>query len=159
MLLLGLPTVLFFQYGVFDEYDYWAGTVSLVVFAMFEIILFAWVFGIDKAWDEITRNADMKVPVIFKYVIKYITPVILIAVFLGSLLSEGGILDQISNKAIYEQLAVTTDPAQRALLEDKLLFVNGARILLVLVFAFIAYLVYLAQNKRDREGRIPVVRN
>lgn len=159
VLLLGLPTVLFFQYGVFDEYDYWAGTVSLVVFAMFEIILFAWVFGIDKAWDEINRNADMKVPVVFKYIIKYVTPVILIAVFLGSLLSDGGILDQISNKAIYEQLAATTDSAQRALLEDKLLFVNGARILLVLVFVFIAYLVYLAQNRRDREGRIPVVRN
>ena len=156
VLLLGLPTVLFFQYGVFDEYDYWAGTVSLVVFAMLEIILFAWVFGIDKAWDEITRNADMKVPIFFKYIIKYVTPVILVAVFLGSLLSSGGILDQISNKAIHEQLAVITDPAQRALLEDKLLFVNGSRVLLVLVFAFISYLVYLAQKKRDREGRIPV---
>jgi hypothetical protein len=30
----------FFKEGVFDEYDYWAGTVSLVVFAMFETILF-----------------------------------------------------------------------------------------------------------------------
>lgn len=157
VLLLGLPTVLFFQYGVFDEYDYWAGTVSLVVFAMLEIILFAWVFGIDKAWDEITRHADMKVPIFFKYVIKYVTPAILVAVFLGSLLSSGGIIDQITNKAIHEQLAATTDPAQRALLEDKLLFVNGARILLVLVFAFIAYLVYLAQKKRDREGQVLVV--
>jgi hypothetical protein len=30
ILVLGLPT-LFFKEGVFDEYDYWAGTVSLVV--------------------------------------------------------------------------------------------------------------------------------
>jgi SNF family Na+-dependent transporter len=34
VLILGLPTVLFFNEGVFDEYDYWAGTVSLVVFAL-----------------------------------------------------------------------------------------------------------------------------
>ena len=33
VLALGLPTVFFFEHGVFDEYDYWAGTVSLVVFA------------------------------------------------------------------------------------------------------------------------------
>jgi hypothetical protein len=37
---------LFFKEGVFDEYD-WAGTVSLVVFAMFETILFSWIF-----WNE-----------------------------------------------------------------------------------------------------------
>ena len=44
ILILGLPTVIWFP-SVFDEYDYWAGTVSLVVFALVEIILFAWVFG------------------------------------------------------------------------------------------------------------------
>ena len=41
--LLGLPTVLFFQKGVFDQYDYWGGTVALFVFAMFEAVLFSWV--------------------------------------------------------------------------------------------------------------------
>ncbi|HPS27784.1 MAG TPA: hypothetical protein PK269_09280, partial [Bacteroidales bacterium] len=86
VLLLGLPTVVFFQKGVFDEYDYWAGTVSLVVFAMFEAILFAWVFGLKKGWKEITAGADIKVPVIFKFILKYVTPVILILVFVTSLI-------------------------------------------------------------------------
>ncbi|MBK8194392.1 MAG: sodium-dependent transporter [Lewinellaceae bacterium] len=153
VLILGAPTVFFFNYGVFDEYDYWAGTVSLVVFAMFEIILFAWVFGMDNGWAEINRNADMKVPVVFKYIIKYVTPVILISVFLGSLLSEGGIIDQINNKALYAQIAATTDPMQLALLEEKLLFVNGSRLLLVLVFAAIGAMVYRAQQLRERDGR------
>jgi SNF family Na+-dependent transporter len=31
--------------GVFDEYDYWAGTVSLVVSCMFETILFSWIWN------------------------------------------------------------------------------------------------------------------
>jgi hypothetical protein len=31
ILVLGLPTVIFLR-KEFDEYDYWAGTVSLVVF-------------------------------------------------------------------------------------------------------------------------------
>lgn len=158
VLLLGAPTVFFFNHGVFDEYDYWAGTVSLVVFAMFEIILFAWVFGIENAWSEINRNADMKVPIIFKYIIKFVTPVILIAVFLGSLLSEGGIIDKINNKDIHAKIAAAADVVERSGLEKDLLFVNGSRLLLVLIFAFIAYLVYLAQKRRERDGRVPVER-
>ena len=72
ILILGLPTVIFFNQGVFDEYDYWTGTVSLFTFAMFEAILFAWVFGMKKGWKEINLGADIKVPIIYKYIIKYI---------------------------------------------------------------------------------------
>jgi SNF family Na+-dependent transporter len=86
VLILGLPTVFFFQYGVFDEYDYWAGTVSLVTFAMLEAILFAWVFGLKKGWPELTHGADIRLFTILKPVLKFITPVILILVFTGSLL-------------------------------------------------------------------------
>jgi len=86
VMLLGLPTVFFFKQGVFDEYDYWAGTVSLVVFAMLESILFAWVFGMDKGWKEITNGADIKIPIIFKYILKFVTPVVLVVVFIGSLI-------------------------------------------------------------------------
>ena len=82
--ILGLPTVLFFNYGVFDEYDYWAGTVSLVTFAFFEIILFAWVFGMNRGWAEITEGAEIKVPKIFKFIIKYVTPLLLGWVFFSS---------------------------------------------------------------------------
>lgn len=114
---LGMPTVIFFNYGVFDEYDYWAGTISLVVFAMLESILFAWFFGIDKGWAEINKGADVKLPVVFKYLIGYITPVILIVIFIASLiqpanddwsklswkgweLSNGSIIGQINHKGI-----------------------------------------------------------
>lgn len=90
VLVLGLPTVMFFQMGVFDEYDYWAGTVSLVLFAMLEMILFSWVFGLKKGWAEITAGADIRISVIFKYIIKYITPVMLILVFMGSLVRPEG---------------------------------------------------------------------
>jgi NSS family neurotransmitter:Na+ symporter len=148
--ILGLPTVLFFKYGAFDEYDYWAGTVSLVVFAMFEIILFAWVFGMDKGWKEITRGADIKVPVIFRFIIKFVTPTILIFVFVNSL---PGIWDAITNKAIYEQIAESTDGATKAELRSTIFFVNISRFLLVAVWAFIAFLVYKAYRKRKREGR------
>jgi SNF family Na+-dependent transporter len=87
ILILGLPTVIFFNQGVFDEYDYWTGTVSLFVFALLESVLFAWVFGMKKGWKEINHGADIKVPIIYKYIIKYITPVLLIFVFIGALIT------------------------------------------------------------------------
>jgi len=99
---LGLPTVLFFNNGVFDEYDYWAGTVSLVVFALFEIILFAWIFGMEKGWKEINTGADIKVPIIFKYIIKYVTPLLLGWVLYNSL---PGIWDTITHKSSSEKIA------------------------------------------------------
>ena len=53
-----------------------------MVFATIETILFAWVFGMEKAWDKIHKGADMRVPQAYKFVIKYITPLFL-CVILG----------------------------------------------------------------------------
>ncbi|PVY43811.1 sodium-dependent transporter [Pontibacter virosus] len=171
VLVLGMPTVLFFKYGVFDEYDYWAGTVSLVVFALFESILFAWVFGMNKGWREITSGADIKVPGIYKFIIKFVTPLLLLWVFIGSLITPKGgdwagalsngwelddssIINKIKNSNLKRQLAEATDPAVIEQLQDTLFFVNASRILLVVVFLSIAALVYIAYKKRVREGRI-----
>jgi SNF family Na+-dependent transporter len=46
----------------------------------------------DKGWREITSGADIKVPNIYKFIIKYITPVLLIIIFLGSLFKPLGIM-------------------------------------------------------------------
>ncbi|MGV3585446.1 MAG: sodium-dependent transporter [Adhaeribacter sp.] len=171
VLVLGMPTVLFFNYGVFDEYDYWSGTVSLVVFAMVEAILFAWVFGMDKGMHEINAGSDIKVPNIYRFIIKYITPTFILLVFLSSLvtpkdgnwdaalrgnwvLDDSSIIRKITNAGLKEQIAAATDAATKANLEDTLLFVNGSRLLLVLVFLAITYLVYVAYQRRLKEGKI-----
>ncbi|WP_242926790.1 sodium-dependent transporter [Pontibacter vulgaris] len=169
--LLGMPTVLYFNYGVFDEYDYWAGTVSLVVFALLESVLFAWVFGMNKGWREITSGSDIKVPNIYKFIIKFVTPLLLLWVFIGSLitpkggdwgaalsgnweLDNGSIIKKLANSGLKEQLAAATDPAQISHLEETMFFVNASRALLALVFLSLALLVYIAYKKRVREGRI-----
>ncbi|MBD3379289.1 MAG: sodium:calcium symporter [Candidatus Omnitrophica bacterium] len=72
--------IFFLGKGVVDELDFWGGTFCLVLFATVEVILFGWVFGINKAWEETHHGADMKIPVIYKYIIKYITPLFLMAV-------------------------------------------------------------------------------
>jgi hypothetical protein len=136
ILLLGLPTVFFFNYGVFDEYDYWAGTVSLVVFALAESILFAWIFGIKKGYNEINMGGDLTVPHVFRFVAKYVTPLLLAFVFLGALvtpkdndwkgafsqlshghgyaLDNGSIIRQVKNSGINEEIATLTASIDKA---------------------------------------------
>ncbi len=74
------PVILFNQQGFLGEFDFWAGTFGLVVFATIEIILFAWVFGMDNAWRALTEGADMKVPIAFRYIIQYVTPIMLLVI-------------------------------------------------------------------------------
>ncbi len=172
VLLMGLPTVFFYNYGVFNEYDYWAGTVALVVFALAEAVIFSWVFGINRGWKEITDGSDMKVPAVYKFIIKYVTPLFLLAVFVGSVFSpkdgdwqgawsslvqgagweldNGSLIKMFFNTGLHEQLAAATDPAQIAHLQDSLLLVNLSRALLTAVFAGIALMVFFAARKRKR---------
>jgi SNF family Na+-dependent transporter len=75
-----LFVVFFFRYGALDELNYWAGTFGLVVFAAIEVIIFAWIFGMKKGWEEMHKGADLKVPRIFKFIIKYITPVYILTI-------------------------------------------------------------------------------
>lgn len=173
-LIMGLPTVLFFQYGYFDEYDYWAGTVSLVVFALLEIILFAWVFGMNKGWEEITRGADIRIPVIYRYIIKYITPVLLLMVFIGALFTPKGnewasalagvwenngwaldnssLISKITLEDLKAELAL--NPNKVEFIENKMFFTQLARLQLLLLFVFITIIVWFSTKKRKSEGRL-----
>ena len=83
---LAIPVAIFSQASFFDEFDYWAGTFCLVVMAVGESVLFSWVFGIDKGWAEMMRGADLKVPRFFYYIMKYVTPTLLIVILLASML-------------------------------------------------------------------------
>lgn len=72
--------IFFLSRGVVDEIDFWAGSFFLIVFALAECILFVWIFGIDKAWDEMHHGAELRIPRFYKFIIKYITPVFLMAI-------------------------------------------------------------------------------
>lgn len=163
VLFMALPTILFFEYGVFDEYDYWTGTVSLVVFALAEVILFAWVFGMKSGWEEITSGADMKVPTIFRFIIKYITPAFILTIFLTSLITpEGGDWSSLFNgtyrlsaNSIVGKILHVGEENRNWFIDghpSRLFFVDMSRLLLISLFAGICFLVHLAQKKRKQSG-------
>jgi hypothetical protein len=122
--------------GVVDELDFWGGTFFLVIFATIETILFAWVFGMEKAWDEIHRGADMRVPKIYKFIIKYITPVFLF-VILGMWFAQEWL-----PIILMKKVPAANQP-----------FILATRIGLLAIFITLAVLVKIAwKNKRKLAG-------
>ncbi len=71
-----------FNYGTIDEVDFWIGTFGLALFAFIEIIIFVWIYGDKKAWEEITRGSMIKVPKFFLFVLKYISPLLMLTILL-----------------------------------------------------------------------------
>lgn len=81
-LVFGLFHIVFLDRGFLDEWDYWAGTFGLALFAMIEVILFMWVFKPENAWRELHEGADLRLPRLFKFVMTYVTPAYLGFLFL-----------------------------------------------------------------------------
>jgi SNF family Na+-dependent transporter len=63
--------------GGWQVMDFWAGTFGPPLLAFIEVILMMWIFGGDRLWEEMHRGAAIKVPRIFYYAAKYVTPVFL----------------------------------------------------------------------------------
>jgi neurotransmitter:Na+ symporter, NSS family len=84
LLPLALPVAMLHSNTFNDEFDYWAGTFMLVVFALAETILFAWVFGMNRGWEEMMKGAELKIPIVFRYIIQYVTPIFLFLILIGA---------------------------------------------------------------------------
>lgn len=166
---LGFVCVWLYPGGAFDEFDFWTGTFALVVFALAEVIVFGWVFGIDRGWQEITRGADIRVPRFFRHVIKYVTPLFIIGVFVGALVQPAGRAWGAAFRSLFggggwpfapESVIGRVfhlgagdwswfDAAGRP---TAVLVQDGTRLLLLLVFLAWVALVHIAWRRRDGNG-------
>ena len=125
------PAIFFLGRGVVDELDFWGGTFFLVVFATIETILFVWVFGMDRAWEEIHQGADMSIPKVYKFIIKYITPLFLFVILGMWFMQEWLPIIMMKNVAMADKP-----------------FIFATRIGLLVIFIILAVLVKIAWSRR-----------
>ncbi len=70
--------------GVFwSTIDDWVGTFLIFILAMVQIIFFSWVFGIERGWREAHQGAQIRIPGIYKFIMKFVAPIYLIVVFVA----------------------------------------------------------------------------
>lgn len=80
---MGSLFVIYFSKGnvALNTMDFWVGTALIFVLATVEVILFGWVFGAKRGYDAAMEGAQMRMPRVFPFVIKYISPLYLLTVF------------------------------------------------------------------------------
>lgn len=94
--LLGLLTCLGCGFVVYfsgdlkalDTLDFWVGTFLIFTLATIQILVFGWVWGIDRGFAELHQGAALRVPWIFRPIIRWVCPVFLLGVFVLWFLQE-----------------------------------------------------------------------
>lgn len=92
-----------------DTLDFWVGQTLIFIVATYEILMFSWCYGAEKLVKDANKNSLLKLPKFYAILWKYVTPSILIAVFLGWITKDvlglwGGKLSyQISNLFIEKE--------------------------------------------------------
>jgi len=86
----GTGFVVYFSRGMeaLDTLDFWVGSFLIVCLAFFQSILFGWVFGVDRGFDEAHRGAQMRIPNFVRWILKYVSPIYLGAILFAFLKEE-----------------------------------------------------------------------
>jgi SNF family Na+-dependent transporter len=79
---LGSMFVVYFSADVkaLDTLDFWIGTFMLYILATIQIIIFGWVIGIEKGFNEAHQGASIKIPSVYRFLMKYVTPTFLLVI-------------------------------------------------------------------------------
>lgn len=132
---LGCGFVLYFSKGLtaLDTFDFWVGTFLIYVLAMFQALLYGWVFGIDRGEAEAHKGAHLRIPRFVQYMLKFVVPVYLVVIFAAF---------------CYQSLP---DYAQ-AISENPVALTSIAFLGTVLVFLLL--LIHIAGIRWKKEGRL-----
>ncbi len=116
-----------------DTFDFWIGTMFIFILAMIQAILYGWVFGIERGNEELHRGAHIRVSHFVQWILKFITPLYLVAIFVGICITKG--------PDYWETLSAGGVPLY------SILFIG-------VVFAFLLLLVRIAGRRWEKEGRL-----
>lgn len=132
----GTGLVVYFTDGLkaLDTLDFWVGTLCIFLLALIQTLVFGWVLGPRRGWREMQRGAAVKLPRLLIFVLRYVTPLILLCVFVLWLNQEFFVLHDTGNPGRVAQLL-----ADRA--------VQISFIWIVLVVALLAVCIHLAVER------------
>ena len=141
----GILTIFWLQYGMLDEWDYWAGEFGLAVMAFIEVVLFMWIFKPENAWRSLHQGADIRIPTVFKFVMTYVTPLYLGVILVWWAITKAiPILTLEGNKSAGGDIAPGNE-----------IYVHVARLLIVAIIVFFLLMIRMAWKRNgydDRKG-------
>ncbi len=81
--LIGCLFIMYHSKGLLamDTVDFWAGSFCIYILATIEVILFAWVLGMEKGMAEMQEGAQIRIPGFVRILIKWVAPIYLLTIF------------------------------------------------------------------------------
>ncbi len=64
-----------------DAMDFWVGTFLIFVLSTIQILIFGWILGVDKSFEQLHQGSAIRIPGFFKFIMKYVSPVFLLVIF------------------------------------------------------------------------------
>jgi hypothetical protein len=132
---LGTGFVLYFSKGMtaLDNFDFWVGTFLIYMLAMFQTVIYGWVFGIQRGEEEMHQGAHLRVPRAVQYMLKYVSPAYLFIIF--------GVF-------CWQSM-----PERIAIMKDNHVVLASVGFIAT-VFAFLLIMVHIAGRRWERDGRL-----
>jgi SNF family Na+-dependent transporter len=122
-----------------DTLDFWIGTVFIFLLGAVQVIVVGWLFGVDRAREEADRGAALKIPAVFWFIVKYVSPLYLIVIFAAWCYN---------NVPDYVRKVVALNADDRGTVLLMLMFI-------VVLIVFFALLVNLAGKNWRARGKLP----
>ena len=117
--------------------DAWVGTFFIYLLAMFQTVLFGWILGPKRGMEELRRGAEIPVPGIVGWNLRYIAPVYLGVVFVAFL---------------YQEIATKKGGMFRQVVEDPVVGASvGAIVLVIVLFLLIISQAVKRWERIERE--------
>jgi SNF family Na+-dependent transporter len=81
--MVGSFLVMYYSQGgrFWTTIDDWVGTFMIFILAAVQIICFGWLHGIERGWKEMHQGAHIRIPTVYKIIMKWVAPLYLLTVF------------------------------------------------------------------------------
>ena len=93
-----------------------------------------WIFGADNAWNELNDGGDIKIPRLFYYLMKFITPAVLFIIMLWWFIQDAIPILMLKNVE-----------------EANYPYIWGARIMMLVLLLLIFLMIKVAWDKKSRQ--------
>ena len=134
------------DFTALDVTDFWVGTISIYILATIQVIIYGWKIGPEVARVESEKGSLLRLPKIFDFIIKYVTPSFLLIIFI--VFVKQSFFEYVNKmNPIYMAEFAKNKGLDINLAIDKAKISLGVFIILVLIFIFTYILVNLSIKK------------